>query len=31
MFKIKNDNYKYISLINLDKYNPNYLIPLFPI
>ena len=29
MFKIKNDNYKYISLINLDKVNPKYLIPLF--
>ena len=31
MFKIKYDNYKYISLINLDKYNHNYLIPLFVI
>jgi len=31
MFKINNNNYKYISLINLDKDNPKYLIPLFEI
>ena len=32
MFKINNNNnFKYISLINLDKVNPKYLIPLFPI
>ena len=29
MFRINNDNFKYISLINLDKVNPKYLIPLF--
>ena len=31
MFRINNDNFKYISLINLDKVNPKYLIPIFPI